>query len=321
MIETPVNAEILHESTGLTIHRNDKNKFVVATLHYYADPAKRRKEWIETAKTGMTPSKWNKEYEIDYLAQFGERAFPEIVSKRDLIVVPDMDWKVDEGPYWGGFDYGERNPSSFHVYTYYQGSFYAIWELYKPCKNIPAFAAELKECPFYHRLKYIAADRTIFDNRTHNAEGIPDSVNNLFIKQGVTKFITGNQDEITWIALMRQHWGKSDPSFKIQENCRNLIKEFEEMTFEDYSNEKLRQEQNFKETLHDRNNHALDDCKYFMNSQPAIPRTRGTPQSQHLVDKWYGWGNKSGHRQMPPEYNSTKKKQWKVPPGRFKEFV
>lgn len=319
MFDLPQNAEILHESTGLTIHRNENNKFVVCTLYYFADPAKRREEWIRTAKAGMTPAKWNKEYEIDYLAQFGERAFPELVERRDEIIVTARDFDTG-GTFWGGFDYGARNPTSFHVYTWVDGCFYAIWELYKPCKSIREFAAEIKACPYYHRLKYIAADPSFFDARSHNADGIPDSVANLFIKEGVTKFIKGSQDEQTWMAIIRKHWEPRDPTFKICENCRMMVKEFEECTFQDYSNERMRQESNFKEGIQDKNNHALDDNKYFFNSQPVIPHNRGTKPQRALIDKWYGWDGRSKRMTLPDVYDTNKRSSSTQNP-RFKEFV
>jgi len=315
-------AEILHESYGLTIKRNAKNRFVVASLYYYADPAKRKEEWIKTVKAGMTQSQWEKEYEINYLAQFGERVFPELADRRDSIIVPEMD--ITTEPVWGGFDYGARNPSSFHVYTYTDGAFYAIWELYKPCKNIREFAAELRNCPYYSRLKYIAADPSLFDKRTHSAEGTPESVANLFIKEGITKFIRGNQDETAWLASMRKHWQAADPTFKICANCRYMIKEFEEATFEDYRSEKMRQDANTKEGIVDKNNHAMDDCKYFMNSQPVVKLSNTAKPQTSIVDKWYGWGQQTrrgpkGH-QVTPERYSDLNTGFQLPYNRRKEL-
>ena len=284
----PKGAEILHEGTGITIHRNPKNRFVIATLFYYADPAKRKPEWAQTVKAGMTESDWAKEYLIDYTAQFGERAFPEIVEKRESIVVPVMDF--DSGQFWGGFDYGARNPSSFHVYTHYDGAFYAIWELYEPCKNIPEFAAKLRACPYYHRLKYIAADPSLFDKRTHNAAGQTESVANLFIKEGIHKFIAGSTDESSWIAIVKKHWEGDDPTFKICNNCPNMIREFEQCIFEDYSNERSRETNNYKEGIQDKNNHAMDDNKYFFNSQPFVRSGATSKTKLDIASKWYGWG-------------------------------
>jgi hypothetical protein len=318
-LQTMDEPEILHESTGLTIKRNAKNRFVVATLYYYADPAKRKEEWIKTVKAGMTQTQWEKEYEISYLANFGERVFPELVEKRDVIVVPDL--AVVDGPVWGGFDYGARNPSSFHVYTYIDGAFWAVWELYEPCKNVKEFARKIKDCPYYSRIKYIAADPTLFDNRTHNSEGNPDSVANLMIKEGITKFIRGNQDEQTWLASMKKHWQADDPTFKITESCRCMIKEFEEATYEDYHSDKLRQKENVKESVVDKNNHAMDDCKYFMNSQP-MTKTRGGKPQEAFVDKWYPWGGQTrrgpkGHQEYPEHQQWT----YTLPANRRKELT
>lgn len=190
---------------------------------------------------------------------------------------------------WGGFDYGARNPSSFHVYTYDDGAFIAIWELYEPCKNISEFAGKMKACPYYHQLKYIAADPTIFDNRTHNPAGQADSVANLFVKAGITKFIHGNQDEAAWIANLRKLWREDDPAFKMTANCRNLASEFEQCVFEDYNSDKAREINNFREGIVDKHNHALDDNKYFFNSQPTVMRGVRKKARQDVANKLYGW--------------------------------
>ena len=279
--------EILHEQEGLKIKRNPKNGFVVATLHYTADPAKRSQKWIDTVRQGMTTSKFEREYEISYTAQFGERVFPEMLEKRELIVVSDFD---AEGPVWAGFDYGARNPSSFHVYTWENGCFYAIWELYKPCKSIPEFALELKSCPYYGRLKYIAADPSLWGKRTHNAFGEPESVANLLIKEGILKLIPGSTDETAWLGIIRKHWEQDDPSFKICSGCRNLIREFEGATFQDYASDKLSANANFKEAVRDKDNHALDDNKYFFNSQPTVHKGFKNKKAENPINKWYGWG-------------------------------
>lgn len=56
LVEEPVQSgsEILHQQEGLTIKRNRKNKFVVVSLLYTADPAKRTREWEEEARAGLT---------------------------------------------------------------------------------------------------------------------------------------------------------------------------------------------------------------------------------------------------------------------------
>ena len=282
-----MDPEILHEQEGLRIKRNPKNGFVVATLHYTADPAKRSQAWIDTVKQGMTTSKFEREYEISYTAQFGERVFPEVLEKRELIIVPDFD---AEGPVWAGFDYGQRNPSSFHVYTWENGVFYAVWELYKPCKSIPEFAMEILNCPYYGRLKYISADPNMWTRNRNNAAGEPENLANLFIKEGIKKMLPGSTDEGAFLGIIRKHWEQDDPTFKICQSCRYMIKEFEGATFQDYASDKLSANANFKEAMRDKDNHALDDCKYFFNSQPTVHKGFKNKKSENIANKWYGWG-------------------------------
>ena len=114
----------------------------------------------------MSPAKFSREYDIDYGALFGERVFPEITMNKANIVInePYPEFPADQ-VYWGGFDYGLRNPSSFHVYTYYDGVLYCVWELYEPCKNIIDFSSKILSCPYYSSIRAIASDPHISDLR------------------------------------------------------------------------------------------------------------------------------------------------------------
>src|SRR5580700_4034854 len=127
----------LYSQPGLKIVQNSKNGFIVATLHYSADPRKRAKEWKREAAQGLSQAKFEQEFEISYDAMLGEKVFPEIKSRQDEIILRDGPFQFNDWPtslpMWAGLDYGARNPSSFHVYTDVDGCIYAIWELYEPC--------------------------------------------------------------------------------------------------------------------------------------------------------------------------------------------
>lgn len=265
-------SEVIHESEGLRIVENEKNKFTVCWLYYYADPQKRSEAWVETKRAGLSEARWAQEYLIDFTAMFGEKVFPEIAERRPQIVLqPPFPEFEGQTTFWGGLDYGQRNPSSFHVYTVYDGVTYAVWELYKPCESIPDWCSEMRACPYWDRIKYVAADPTLFDrNRTLDEGGRPTSFRDLFIKNGVYNLLRGYNDEAVWLAQMREHWKAEDPTFKILNNCPNMIREFERAIFSDYSSEKMRSGLNMKESIVDVDNHAMDDCKYFMNSAPAV---------------------------------------------------
>jgi hypothetical protein len=271
--QTDTGPVVLHESLGLRIHINKLNNFCVARLHYVADPAKRSPEWKAEAMAGMPLPKWEKEYEIEWNALSGAKVFPEIIVGRDKIIVEAPLPEISTGQTcWGGFDYGARNPSSFHVYTIIDGVTYSIWELFEPCRSIPDYVTKLKACPYWPQLRYIAADPSIFNQTQRNKYGQACSTADLFWEAGITKLIRGTHDEATWLAIMRAHWSNiDDPTFRIFSCCANQIREFENAKYVSMSDRMLLS-QNYREAIADHDNHALDDCKYFMNSRPKIAK-------------------------------------------------
>lgn len=291
---------ILHESEGLTIRRNVNNGFCVATLYYRADPAKRSEEWRREAKAGMTPEKFAREYEIDYTAVLGAKVFPEITEYKDSIVVsaPHPEFSR-EGKFWGGFDYGSRNPTSFHVYTLIDGCIYSIWELFKPCSNITDFVTEMKECPYWNGIRFISADPSMWAKTQQTSVGLA-SMHDLFWKAGIRNLVKGlNQQEDTWLAAMREHWSNpEDITFKIFDNCPNQIREFETAIYINQSEKQLLSSA-YKESISDHDNHSLDDCKYFMLNLPKSQSTTA-PTGQPEYMKWTIPGaNKATHKFQP----------------------
>ena len=270
--------ELLYEGTGLRIVKNDGNKFIVASLHYTADPAKRTKEWKAEASAGMRPARWAKEYEMDYTALYGQRVFPEIALYRDKIVIqePYIDYSAMQ-TFWGGFDFGSRNPSAFYVYTLDEGVFTAVWELYEPCKNIGDLAGKILSCPYYSQIKYIACDPTIVNQKSRpNRYGNLVTLAELLGEHGLKKLIPGVTDETAWIEMMRRHWkNPEDPTFRIRACCPNLIQEFENAVYVNQSDKDMLT-QTYKESIEDVHNHGMDATKYAMLSRPKVQtRTLG----------------------------------------------
>ena len=285
----------IHEQTGLRIWQNARNGFVVCRLHFTADPRKRSEDWIAASRRGMSAAKWEQEFNINYSAQQGEKAFPEIISRRSEIVTregPYVEglWPTDI-PMWGGLDYGVKNPSSFHVYTVVDGVTYAIWELYGPCRNLVDFANSLKACPYWNQIRYIVHDPSMKERRSHTSDGDVTSVRSHLEGLGITKLVMGNQDEVGWLSQMSKHWSGPDITFKILECCPMMLDEFESATYITMTDRQL-ETQNYREALVDRHNHSLDDCKYFMNSGAA--RTRSKPLKMPSLVAGYGWTGGGG---------------------------
>ena len=273
--------EIIHQQHGLTIKRNPKNKFVVATLYYFADPDKRSPEWEAEARTGMSEAQFRKEFLIDYTALFGEKAFPEIIVNKENIVIPKFEIRKDQDC-WGGFDYGSKNPAAFVVFTIVDGVTVALWELYEPCQNIQVYAQKMRDCPYWDNIRYIAADPSIWFNNQQLREGNITSIYHYFTESGIYNFIKGNTDEAAWVAKVRQHWA-AEPTFKIVESCPNLIDEFQSIV---YSAPLVKQNTTIpRDALADYNNHALDATKYFMNSDPSTLQQKEF-KWPIMVNKW-----------------------------------
>jgi hypothetical protein len=278
--------DIIHESQGLKIVRNDTNRFAVVTLHYTADPLKRTPEWKSEAKAGMRPAQWAKEYEIDYTALYGQRVFPEISTYRDKIVVPEPYREYGPlQPFWAGFDFGQRNPTAFVVFTIDEGVIYAVWEHYEPCHSIESLCQSILSCPYYDRIKYIAADPTITNQKTRtNKFGAFVTLADLMSDYGVRKMIPGSTDEAAWVTIMKQHWkNPEDPTFRIWERCKHTIEEFTNAVYASQSDREILT-QTYKEQMEDVRNHAMDATKYCMLSRPSIHVIR-----HRQSDQWRRW--------------------------------
>lgn len=284
--------KLLHSQKGLKIVENDRNGFTVVTLHYTADPRKRSKLWLKEAKQGMSLAKFEQEYELSYDSMLGEKVWPEVLSRRPEIIFregPFLDnrWPTDMKMF-AGWDYGARNPSAFIVYAIYDKITWAIWELYKPCKNIIEYAEELKACPYWNQIRYIVADPDINTLKQRDMKsGLTTSVQQQFQTLGISKFTLGNTNEQNWLATMNKHWRGPEVTFKILENCTNLIDEFEQATYVTVSDRQL-ETTNFREVLIDHHNHALDATKYFMNSGSIALPSRNI-KLPSLVDKYSPW--------------------------------
>jgi hypothetical protein len=299
-------AKILHTQPGLKIVQNERNGFVVCTLHYTADPRKRGSVWRAEAQQGLSQAKFEQEFEISYDAMLGEKVFPEIKNRHSEIVLKEGPYIYNQWPkdlvMWGGFDYGSRNPSSFHIYTIVDQICYVLWELYKPCKNIIEFAEDMKQCPFWDQIRYIACDPDIYTLKQRDmVTGGLTSVGQQLQQLGISKLTPGNTDEAAWLVQMQKHWCSPEITFKILECCPRMIEEFEAATYVGMSERQL-ETSDYREALTQKHNHALDDCKYFMNSMPNFKSRK--IKLPNLAEQYGFW--ESGY----PRQKVSSDKQW-----------
>lgn len=273
-LQVPDESPVIAEGVGWRHWRNPVNRFNVFWLHYTADPAKRSEEWAaETKATQASAAKFEQEYNINFRAMGGEKAFPQVSSDRDVIVLQPP-YPLDDAyvRYFAGLDYGIRNPSSFGVYGQTrndQGNacYDKLYEFYKPVESLTELANAILECPFYDKLAWIACDPSMKQRRGADASGVLTSIMLQLHQLGVSKLVPAlsNREE-QFLTLMREYWSRLEdrgPLFRIRVSCHATIREFETATFAELG---ARQAlvHNPKEKLVDRNNHAIDEAKYAL---------------------------------------------------------
>lgn len=277
-----------HDRPGLRIVRNDHNGFVVASLYYWADPSKRAEVWEREAKAGMSEAQWRKEYLIDYSALFGEKVFPEFSARRSEIVVPgDQFDPAEVGKCWAGFDFGLRNPSALIIFAYRDGVWYAVWELYEPCRNVVEFASKVKACPYWSNVKFVAADPSIRHHRSYRSDGSSQSIMHYFADNGIRNMVPGKTDEAPFVAKLREFWGQDEPGFRIADTCPNLISELDGIVYSGPSQSDAElANRAYSDAMIDVRNHAIDATKYFFSMLPN-PRAMGRDWHNPEMARWW----------------------------------
>lgn len=255
-----------------TLTRN-KDGHRVIKLHYSADPEKNA-AWVEkeSAKIpgGTSSLMWRREMEIDFGAGSGELVFPEFYDMEDEIVCDPFKLN-DTYNFFGGFDWGVRNPTSFHVYAEAQdGTCYSVWEYYNVGQTVGAVARAIRECPFYDRLQWIAADPSIWTENQGRKDGFTSVAAMMNDEDEVGPYIIDklmpahDRSDVGGVAKFKAMWGQVPAKFKIFRNCVNQINEFKNLKYPE-----RKERTNETEKLLDKNNHTWDDAKYFVLSHPA----------------------------------------------------
>lgn len=260
---------------GLIVKENKQGHKVIR-LHYSADPFK-TPEWAEKEAAkysgGRTSLLWRQEYEIDFNAGSGELVFPEFSELEGLLTCDPFitEKNADDFTWFGGFDWGTRNPFSFHAYAESKEQiFYSAWEYYGERQPIPVVAKNIKQCPFYDRIQWIAADPSIWTENISKKDGFtsvatmfsdPDEVGEENV---IDKLMPAHdRSDVSGINKFKTLWNAVPPKFVIFKTCQNQINEFKNLKYPE-----RREIVNETEKILDKNNHSWDDAKYFVLSHP-----------------------------------------------------
>jgi len=289
-------------------HYQAASGFHVIRLHYTADPDKdpetpQGARWFEEApvgyKGGINSTAWRREMEIDWDAAGGDLVFPQLEPYKSSIEAIPFDvpetWSL-----YGSFDYGHRNPSSFHVYAIdHDHNIWSVWEYYMAGKGFRQIAKAIRACPYWKRMEEQyppIADPSLW-NLTQQTEGGNEvkSITQLFFdlpnqerivfakgKKGgdvtVAEKING---DLWYIPEKPEEGWKFTPKLRIFKSCPMQIWELSKLRYIDWSST-MSEQHNKKESIIDKDNHAWDDLKMFLTMFFMAPENTASDELEAL---------------------------------------
>jgi hypothetical protein len=289
-------------------HYTSDAGFHCIRVHYSADPEKDPAtpigaHWFEGAVKGYPggtkSSAWRQEMEIDWESSGGELVFPQLTDYEERIVINPFEIPESWDCY-GSFDYGHRNPSSFHIYAIdHDGNVYAAWEYYMAGKGYKSIADAIRSCPYWDRMQYLPiADPSIWAKNQQNQVGGDEndmkSIAQLFTELPAASriwFAPGKKGGDITVAekINGLLWNEDDlkkgekPRLYIFKTCPMQIWEMKKLRYADWS-ATMQEQRNIKEEIVDRDNHAFDDLKMFLTMFFASPDEPKPPKMQKLKE-------------------------------------
>lgn len=291
----------------------------VVRVHYSADEHKRPgtpagDAWLTQASSGYiggTKSpRWRKEMEIDYGALGGTKLFPEWEqwSNNGRIVISPFEPVGYR--FYGSFDHGWRNPLSYHVHAINgDGKIVTVFELYgshipyqyaaRVIKGESVIVPPIGCCekhdsprafrgnPFAGKETWRRADPSMWAKDQPQNDGTNKSMADLYRKEGVY-FTQAERGTDTTVAewLLSHYWKNlSDPLYRITTDCPMLIWEIGQQRHRQFS-EKVALNRDQPEELVDKDNHAWDSLKYFLQAFPPKADLKKAPAIPATFEWW-----------------------------------
>lgn len=292
-------------ATGVYLRHTSKG-IPVMWLKYTSDPA-RTDEWVKREKPNyLYDSDWEREQEMRFNAGGGELVLASLLRERkDEIVISEPGYKANPNSnFYAGFDWGEANPTSFHIYEVKRtGEIYAILEHYVSGPSatlhgdiICGIRIPLADGTYplaIDVVKGIYADPSIFWDMQQQESGGYKATVDLFPERMRRKMQKGQRGQDNTVKdRIRQMWGdslkdqpKGPVKFKIVSQggiparkvegtfdygCPNLLWEIMRLRRAELGASQL-MTKNPTEKLVQKHNHAFDDFCYFLTGALTVP--------------------------------------------------
>ena len=297
---------------GMKVWKNPKNKFLVAMLHYTADPDKdperNGKKWYDTEKEGALKVVWKKEYEIDFTTKSGKLIFgPDFCDFNQSIHFINS-YELPE-PYelLLSLDFGQRHPTAALVGAWtMDNTLYIIDEYYKPA--IPSISSK----DMFKEFEYLMGDlegksirqrrdasmitfteriidpSTIPKNRTKVKEGveIPYSIIEDFWDNG-WDFSPADNSVDASITRIREYFqldsNQKSHLYIFKDKCPNLCRELLGYRYKELTELQQRTRSTSEEPVK-KNDDAVDALRYMVMTRPKTPTLKEEPLTKIQKD-------------------------------------
>lgn len=253
----------------------------VLTLHYSCDPGKdpsteEGKKWLDQVvkdyKGGINSPDWRQEMEIDFTISKGTIIFDYLTQME-----PQLRFSITDEPpafwdlckFYGGLDWGIQNNAAFTVIAEDpKGNFWLVWEWFGKRKSPEQAAIEIRECPFFDRLQWIAADPTMWTDNQSRKDGYT-SFARIFSEEipahlALNLMAAHGRNDNAMITKLHAWFNLPEPKMKINYACGNYWQELKNLKWIEALPGK-----NSSEKIVDKDNHQWDSAKYIILSHPT----------------------------------------------------
>lgn len=172
---------------------------------------------------------------------------------------------------YASMDHGLNNPTAWLWHAVAPGGAVVTWdELYDTERLVNDYAREIHKRnseDFRRTPEVYVGDPAI---KQRNAQ-TGDSIQTAYSMAGIP-IVLGNNDVRIGIDKMNRYLRAG--KWVITENCANLIREMQVLRWKVYESKKKREDNNPREELHAKYDHAPDSARYFFSLMPdlALPR-------------------------------------------------
>jgi phage terminase large subunit-like protein len=168
-------------------------------------------------------------------------------------------------------DHGFNNPTSVHWHAANRDNEVITFdEHYEAGKIIEYHAAVIRARNVAHGR---IPDINVCDPALAQKQAVTGtSIQTEYAVRGIG-FILGNNSVETGVAKVNQYLALREdgtPSWHITRNCANLIREITRLRWKTWASKKQQSQNNPHDTIHKKDDHACDECRYFFTLMPEL---------------------------------------------------